>query len=67
MIASCAVRGRQYFYIDIPDNFPSLLEINKSIVLQDVEFIVEMLPKLFPDRDFSYHEKRLNYLKGKLK
>jgi hypothetical protein len=67
MIASCAVRGWQYFYIDIPDIFPELSKVNKSLVLRDVEFIVEMLPKLFPDRDFSYHEDRLKYLKGKLK
>jgi hypothetical protein len=67
MIDSCAVRGWQYFYIDIPNNFPNIPKVNKRLVLQDVEFIVEMLPKLFPDKDFSYQEDRLKYLKGKLK
>jgi hypothetical protein len=65
MIASCAIRGWQYFYIDIPDDFPELPKVNKNLVLQDAGFIVEMLPRLFPDMDFSYHEKRLKYLKDK--
>lgn len=67
MIASCAIRGWQYFYIDIPDHFPSLIRVNKEIVLKDVELAVELLPKLFPDKDFSYHIGKLEYLRSKLK
>ncbi len=67
MIASCAVRGWQYFYIDIPDDFPNLVRINKNIVLENVELAVELLPKLFPDRDFSYHMGRMDYIRGRLK
>ena len=67
MIASCAVRGWQYFYINLPDKFPELPKVNKNIVLQDVEFIVEMLPKLFPDQDFRYHQERLKYIERKLR
>lgn len=66
MIASCAVRGWQYFYIDIPGSFPDLVEVNKSIVLKDVELAVELLPKLFPEKDFSYHIGRMKYIKNKL-
>jgi hypothetical protein len=66
MIASCAVRGWQYFYIDIPDDFPDFDEVNKSVVLKDLEFIIEMLPKLFPDKDFSYHIKRMDYIRERL-
>ncbi|AEY67272.1 hypothetical protein [Clostridium sp. BNL1100] len=67
MIASCAVRGWQYFYVDIPDKFPEFVRINKSTVLKDVELAVELLPELFPDRDFSYHIGRMDYLKSRLK
>lgn len=67
MIASCAVRGWQYFYVDIPDRFPDLVGINKDIVLKDVELAVELLPKLFPDRDFSYHIGKMDYIRDRLK
>lgn len=67
MLASCAVRGWQYFYIDIPDNFPKMVGISKSIVLKDVELAAELLPKLFPEKDFSYHIGRLDYLRERLK
>ena len=67
MIASCAVRGWQYFYIDIPENFPNLVRINKSIVLKDAELAVELLPKLFPDKDFSYHIGRMDYIRDRLR
>jgi hypothetical protein len=67
MTASCAVRGWQYFYIDIPDNIPSLVRVNKDIVLKDVELAVELLPKLFPDRDFSYHIGKMDYIRDRLK
>ncbi len=66
MIASCGVRGWQYFYIDIPDDFPDFREVNKTVVLKDLEFILEMLPKLFPDKDFSYHIGRMEYIKERL-
>ena len=67
MVASCAVRGWQYFYIDIPEKFPEFERINKSIVLKDLELAVELLPKLFPDRDFSYHIGRMDYVREKLR
>ncbi len=67
MIASCAVRGWQYFYIDIPDRFPDLVGINKDIILKDVELAVELLPKLFPDKDFSYHIGKMDYIRDRLK
>lgn len=67
MIDSCAVRGWQYFYIDIPRNFPSLVRINRNIVLKDAELAVELLPKLFPDKDFSYHIGKLDYIRERLK
>lgn len=67
MTASCAVRGWQYFYIDIPDNLPSLVRINKDIVIKDVELAAELLPKLFPDRDFSYHIGKMDYIRDRLK
>ncbi len=66
MIESCGVRGWQYFYIDIPDDFPNFREVNKNAVLKDLEFILEMLPKLFPDKDFSYHIGRMEYIKERL-
>ena len=66
MIESCAVRGWQYFYIDIPDDFPDFKEVNKNVVLKDLEFILEMLPRLFPGKDFSYHIDRMDYIRGRL-
>ncbi len=66
MKASCAVRGWQYFYIDIPETFPDFEEVNKNVVLADLEFILEMLPKLFPDKDFSYHTGRMDYIRKRL-
>jgi hypothetical protein len=58
MFASCAVCGWQYFYIDYNQELPHL---NKAI--EDMENAVNLLPKLFPDKDFSYHENKLNELK----
>jgi hypothetical protein len=66
MIASCAVRGWQYFYSDSSEDFPDFREVNKNAVLKDLEFILEMLPKLFPDKDFSYHIGRMDYIRAKL-
>lgn len=67
MVASCAVRGWQYFYINIPDNFPDFKRANKNTVLEDLQLAVELLPKLFPDEDFSYHIKKMDYIKDRLK
>ncbi len=66
MIASCAVRGWQYFYIDFPDEFPELREVNKEKVLAELTRTITVLPRLFPDKDFSYHEKRFYEIKEKL-
>ena len=66
MIASCAVRGWQYFYIVFPDEFPELREVNKEKVLAELTRTITVLPRLFPDKDFSYHEKRFYEIKEKL-
>jgi len=67
MIASCAVRGWQYFYIDFPDEFPELREVNKEKVLAELVRTITVLPRLFPDKDFSYHQKRFREIESKLK
>ena len=67
MIASCAVRGWQYFYIDFPDKFPELREVNREKVLTELARTVTVLPRLFPDRDFSYHQERYREIERKLK
>jgi hypothetical protein len=67
MIASCAVRGWQYFYIDFPDKFPELREVNREKVLAELTRTVTVLPRLFPDRDFSYHQERYREIERKLK
>lgn len=67
MISSCAVRGWQYFYIDFPEQFPELKEVNKAKVLAELERTVTVLPALFPERDFSAHQKRFAEIKEKLK
>ena len=66
MIASCAVRGWQYFYIDFPDEFPELRKVNREKVLAELTRTITVLPRLFPDKDFSYHEKRFYEIKEKL-
>jgi hypothetical protein len=67
MISSCAVRGWQYFYINFPDEFPNLKEVNKEKILKELELTVKLLPILFPDRDFSFHQKRYEEIEIKLK
>ena len=66
MIASCAVRGWQYFYIDFPDKFPELREVNREKVLTELARTVTVLPRLFPDKDFSYHLERFYEIEKKL-
>jgi len=58
MFASCAVQGWQYFYIDYNQEIPHL---EKAV--EDMERAVKLLPKLFPDMDFSYHAQKLEELK----
>ena len=67
MIASCAVRGWQYFYIDFPDKFPELREVNKEKVLAELTRTVTVLPRLFPDKNFSYHQERFREIEAKLR
>ena len=67
MIDSCAVRGWQYFYIDFPDTFPELREVNKEKILVELVRTVTVLPKLFPDKYFSYHQERFKEIEKKLK
>lgn len=59
MIASCAVKGWQYFYIDWNQEIP-----HKKIALEDMELAVKALPELFPEQDFAYHINKLNEVKG---
>ena len=58
MFASCAVCGWQYFYIDYNQDIPHL-----DKALKDMEVAVKFLPKLFPEKDFSYHSSKLQELK----
>lgn len=59
MIASCAVKGWQYFYIDWNQEIP-----HKKIALEDMELAVKALPELFPKENFTYHINKLNEVKG---
>ena len=59
MIASSAVKGWQYFYIDWNQEIP-----HKIIALEDMELAVKALPELFPKQDFTYHINKLNEIKG---
>ncbi len=61
MFASCAVKGWQYFYVDIDNDFPHLEK-----ALEDMEKAIRLLPKIFPNMDFSYHINKLDLVKGKL-
>ena len=64
MIDSCAVRGWQYFYIDIPEQFPEFREVNKHKVLAEMELTLNLLPNLFQNKDFSYHMNRFEGFKN---
>ena len=61
MFASCAVKGWQYFYIDITKDTPHL-----DAALEDMERAVRLLPAIFGARDFSYHAERLRQVKARL-
>ncbi len=61
MFASCAVKGWQYFYIDIAKDMPHV-----EAALEDMERAVRLLPTIFPERDFSYHAERLRQVKARL-
>ena len=58
MVASCAVMGWQYFYIDYNQELPHL---ERAVI--DMEKAVKYLPELFPNKDFSFHQNRLKELK----
>lgn len=55
-------KGWQYFYIDINKEIPRLDKIK-----EDMKNAVETMPLLFPNKDWSYHEKRYEELLEKLK
>lgn len=61
MFASCAVKGWQYFYIDITKDTPHV-----DAALEDMERAVRLLPAIFPQRDFGYHAERLRQVKVRL-
>lgn len=61
MFASCAVKGWQYFYIEITEDMPHL-----GVALEDMERAVRLLPTIFGERDFSYHAERLRQVKARL-
>lgn len=66
MIASCAVRGWQYFYI-APAQFRKLgtlkIEALKlSSILYEMEYSLQMLSDLFPNCGFSHHQRHYNLL-----
>jgi hypothetical protein len=60
MIASCAIRGWQYFYLEssefnrIPEFKLKEVQLNK--ILKEMRESINILPKLFPEKDFSYHQ-----------
>jgi hypothetical protein len=54
-------KGWQYFYIDIIKEIPRLDQ-----VLDDMRVAVKTLPLLFPDKDWSYHQKRYQAVLEKL-
>ncbi len=54
-------KGWQYFYIDIVKEIPRLDQ-----VLEDMRVAVKTLPLLFPDKDWSYHQKKYQDVLQKL-
>jgi len=54
-------KGWQYFYIDIVKEIPRLDQ-----VLDDMRIAVKTLPLLFPDKDWSYHQKKYQDVLEKL-
>lgn len=54
-------KGWQYFYMDIVKEIPYLED-----VLDDMRVAVKTLPLLFPDEDWSYHEKKYQDVLHKL-
>lgn len=54
-------KGWQYFYIDIVKEIPRLDQ-----VLDDMRVAVKTLPLLFPDKDWSYHQKKYQDVLEKL-
>jgi hypothetical protein len=62
MFENFAFLGWQFFYVDFPKEIRNLEEI-----LDNMQFAVEMLPKVFPDKDWSYHAKKYNDTLKRLK
>lgn len=50
MFETYAIKGWQYFYIDIPKNV-----VRSEIILNEMQTACELLPKLFPNQDWTYH------------
>jgi hypothetical protein len=55
LVASCAVKGWQYFYVDWDQEIP-----HQSIAVEDMKLAVKALPKLFPKQDFTHHSSKLD-------
>lgn len=53
MVENYAFESWQFFYVDFPKDIKDLDEI-----LDNMKFAVEMLPEIFPDKDWSYHAKK---------
>lgn len=54
-------KGWQYFYMEITKEIPRLDQ-----VVEDMRVAVKTLPLLFPDKDWSYHQKRYEEVIHKL-
>ncbi len=66
MIDSCAIRGWQYFYLEV-SQIKRMMEFNleqvqSKTIIKEMEQSVNLLPKLFPEKDFSYHQKRFKQI-----
>lgn len=61
MFENYAVKGWQFFYIDVTNDFTDLDDI-----LRDMRVASEQLPLLFPDKDWSYHINKYEETKRKL-
>lgn len=61
MFENYAVKGWQFFYIDVTNDFTDLDD-----TLRDMRVASEQLPLLFPDKDWSYHINKYEETKRKL-
>lgn len=61
MFQNYGFKGWYYFYIDIPNDLPIIDDI-----LAEMKAAVLTLPKLFPNDDWSFHEKKYDEVLKKL-